>query len=36
MGAYSSGALNASGFSEAIQSNQLPDYHHLTHSGIFN
>ena len=36
MGAMSTGALNAQGFSQAIQSNQLPEHHHITHSGIYN
>lgn len=36
MGGNASGALNARGFSEAIQENVLPDYNHITHSGIFN
>jgi hypothetical protein len=36
MGASASGALNASGFSQAIQSKQLPKFDHITHNGIFN
>lgn len=36
MGASAPGALNAQGFSQAINSKQLPDYNHITHSGIFN
>ena len=36
MGGQASGALNARGFTESIQSKQLPNYNHLTHSGIFN
>ena len=36
MGAAAPGALNAQGFSQAISSNQLPEYTHITHSGIFN
>ena len=36
MGAMAPGALNAQGFSQAIASKQLPDHHHITHSGVFN
>lgn len=36
MGGNMAGALNAQGYTQAIQSKQLPDYHHITHSGIFN
>lgn len=36
MGGNASGALNARGFSEALSENILPDYNHITHSGIFN
>ena len=36
MGAMSTGALNAQGYSQAISSKQLPEYHHITHSGIYN
>lgn len=36
MGASASGALNAQGFSQAVQSRRLPEYHHITHAGIFN
>jgi len=36
MGASAPGALNAQGFTQAISAGQLPDYTHITHSGIFN
>ena len=36
MGGAASGALNSQGFSQAIKSNQLPDYNHITHTGIIN
>lgn len=36
MGGNAAGALNAQGFSQSLESNQLPDYNHITHSGIFN
>lgn len=36
MGSYSAGALNTSGFSESINQNRLPSYHHITHSGSYN
>lgn len=36
MGAMASGALNAQGYTQSLKSNQLPDYNHITHSGIFN
>jgi hypothetical protein len=36
MGANAAGALNAKGFSQSIEAKQLPDYNHITHSGIFN
>lgn len=36
MGGNMAGALNAQGYTQAIKSKQLPDYHHITHSGIFN
>jgi hypothetical protein len=36
MGGATSGALNAQGFTQAINSKQLPDYNHITHSGVFN
>jgi hypothetical protein len=36
MGGNASGAMNSQGFTQAIKSQRLPDYHHLTHSGVFN
>jgi hypothetical protein len=36
MGGAQSGALNASGFSSAIQSGFLPRSSHLTYAGAFN
>jgi hypothetical protein len=36
MGGNASGAMNSQGFTQAIHSQQLPDYHHLTHSGVIN
>lgn len=36
MGAAQGGALNTSGFSYAIQQNQLPSYQHITHAGTYN
>ena len=36
MGGNVSGALNAQGYTQAIQSKQIPDFTHITHSGIFN
>lgn len=36
MGGQASGAMNAQGFSQAIQAQQLPTHTHLTHSGVFN
>jgi hypothetical protein len=36
MGGQASGSMNSQGFTKAIESHQLPDYHHLTHSGVIN
>lgn len=36
MGGNASGALNVSGFSEAIKQKRLPHYEHITFNGIFN
>ena len=36
MGGSVSGAINAQGYSQSLKSNHLPDYNHITHSGIFN
>lgn len=36
MGGNASGAMNSKGFSQAIKSHRLPDYNHLTHSGVIN
>jgi hypothetical protein len=36
MGGQASGALNASGFTEAIKQKRLPHYEHITYNGIFN
>jgi len=36
MGGSASGALNASGFSNSIAQNRLPNFKHITHNGIFN
>ena len=36
MGAASAGPLNTSGFDQSIKEGRLPEYTHITHSGIFN
>lgn len=36
MGGNASGAMNVQGFTQAVKSHQLPDYHHLTYLGVIN
>lgn len=36
MGATAGGALNATGFSHAIDNKMLPSYQHITHAGTYN
>lgn len=36
MGAAQGGALNTSGFTEAIRQKRIPSYQHITHAGTYN